>query len=322
MAGPVPSVDFDLPDLTRDQAKGPTAQDVRTKALLETRPELRQAIGLTGDEPVEGLHALMSERLSLLPPSRRDDLWSGIEASTPVPGRDGPGIEAGDDRSAAHDADRTDANGAGIDGPATEAGATLAPASAIPRPEPRLGAQPIASSLPLSPLDDRDYARSQAVQFWHTEIEPLIGLAARGEEAIQAAERTMRDPDATPGEVRSKLGLVNEYQSVIEQQWKELNEAKLPKLIGDLEELRMVSGPASAVKIEHLMGEIANPAPLRQFEARRETLGRTEDQYRIDDRHRAERRMDRALDLDQARERGIDRDRDDFSASSGLSHAP
>ena len=267
--------------------------DGRAQALLEAWPDLRQATGLTGTEPAEGLHGLLTERLSLLPPAHRDHLWNAIEphlwSADDKPGARAP--EAGTSIAAG-----PEAGGGEASGPDMEARGRYAP-----RPLPFAAADsPVAPPpSPLSPLDDRDYARAQALQFWHARIEPLLGLAARGSEAIEAAERVLRDPEATPGEIREKLGAVGEYQAVISKQWDGLNRTELPELVEGLRELRLVSGEAEAARIDGLIGEIEHPQPLQDFDARREALERTEREYGADGtQRRAAPRMARVPEHD------------------------
>ncbi len=267
--------------------------DAQAQALLEAWPDLRQATGLTGTEPAEGLRGLLAERLSLLPPAQRDYLWNAIEphfwSANETPGARAP--EPGVSITAGPEAGE-----AGASGPDMEARESDAP-----KPLPVVAAGPPAapSPSPLSPLDDRDYARAQALQFWHTRIEPLLGLAARGSEAIEAAERVLRDPEATPGEVRAKLGAVSEYQAVISKQWDSLSRSELPMLVKDLRELRLVGGEADAARIDGLIGEIEHPQPLQEFAAKREALERTEREHRADEpRRRAVSRLDHAPEYD------------------------
>ena len=273
------AIGFAFEDISR-----PTPQDIRARALLEARPDLQQATGLTGTEPAEGLHGLLAERLSLLPPAQRNRLWGTIGT---------PGIQAPEP-----DASTLAGPGAGeaeSDGPDAQGRESNAP-----RPPSATADSPIAPApSPLSPLDDRDYARAQALQFWHARIEPLLGLAARGSEAIEAAERVLRDPEATPGEVRAKLGAVSEYQAVISKQWDSLSRSELPMLVKDLRELRLVGGEAEAARIDGLIGEIEHPQPLQEFAAKREALERTEREHRADEpRRRAALRLDHAPEYD------------------------
>lgn len=270
---------FAFEDISR-----PTPQDIRARALLEARPDLQQATGLTGTEPADGLHGLLAERLSLLPPAQRDHLWgavgmSGIRAPEPDAAvLAGPG--------AGEEADGPDVQDRGPD---------------APRPPPVVAADSPVIPAPalLSPLDDRDYARAQALQFWHARIEPLLGLAARGNEAIEAAERVLRDPEATPGEVRAKLGAVGEYQAVISKQWDRLSRSELPMLVKNLHELRLVGGEGEAARIDGLIGEIERPQPLQEFAVKREALERTEREHRADEpRRRAALLLDHAPEYD------------------------
>lgn len=272
-------------EYTVEDVGRPTSQDMRAQALLEARPDLQQATGLIGTEPAEGLHGLLAERLSLLPPAQRDHLWSTIE----TPGSRVPGPDAS--ITAGPEASEAGASGPGKEGSELDA----------PKPLPVVAADSpvVPASPPLSPLDDRDYAKAQALQFWHTRIEPLLGLAARGSEAIEAAERVLRDPEATPGEVRAKLGAVSEYQAVISKQWDSLSSSELPMLVKDLRELRLVGGEAEAARIDGLIGEIEHPQPLQEFAAKREALERTEREHRADEpRRRAVPRMDHTPEYD------------------------
>lgn len=261
------------------------SQDMRAQALLEARPDLQQATGLTGTEPPEGLHSLLAERLSLLPPAQRDNLWGTIAT---------PGVQAAEpDASipAGPGAAEAEADGPGTQGRAPD----------FPRPLPVVAADlpVVPAPSPLSPLDDRDYARAQALQFWHARIEPLLGLAARGSEAIEAAERVLRDPEATPGEVRARLGAVSEYQAVISKQWDSLSRSELPMLVRNLRELRLVGGEAEAARIDGLIDEIEHPRPLQEFAAKREALDRTEREHQAGEpRQRAVPLPDHAPEYD------------------------
>lgn len=264
-------------EFTFEDIDGPTPQDVQAQALLEARPDLQQATGLTGTEPAQGLHGLLAERLSLLPPAQRDHLWGTI-------GTPGASVSA-DPRTGKAEASGPDAQGRESD---------------APRPPPVVADSPVVPApSPLSALDDRDYARAQALQFWHTRIEPLLGLAARGSEAIEAAERVLRDPEATPGEVRAKLGAVSEYEAVISKQWDSLNRSEVPALVKDLRELRLVGGEAEAGRIDDLVGEIEHPRSLQEFAAKREALQRAEREHRADEpRRRAVPPLDPAPEYD------------------------
>ena len=278
---------IDVPDAT-GMRNGPSPQDREAQALLASRLDLQQATKLTGTEPAEGLHALLAERLSLLPPAQRDHLWSTIGA----PGdraHDAGASVAGPDE-ASPEAGKGEMEGPQADGPE--------PSAPPPMPMPAADAFPNSLPPPLSALDDRDYARAQALQFWHTHVEPLLGLAARGKDAIEAAERVLLDPDATAGEVRQKLGAVDEYQVVIAQQWEGLNRSELSQLVSDLRELRMVGGEAETARIDDLIGELAHPMPLQEFDAKREDLERAVREHRADEPRRAANRLECTLEYD------------------------
>ena len=273
----------------------PTQKDLRVQALLKSSPDLRRATGLTGDEPATGLHDLAAERMSLLPPATRDRIWTSVEAS----------VASSND------------NAAGVAAPAADAGPDPAPGGTSEAgldhggfgqgPSPDAPSSPLAEpreAAALSPLDDRDYARAQILQSWHDRIEPLLALIAKAEETVATAERVLLDPDATPGEVRGKLGAVNEYETVISREWEGLNKAEVPALIESLHELRLVSSDTEAARLERMIGEIKHPPALDSFAMKREALKRTEHERRADEpRREAERLREQSPDHDDLESR-------------------
>ena len=65
-----------------------------------------------------------------------------------------------------------------------------------------------------------------------------------------------------------------------------------------LRELRMVGGEAEAARIDDLIGELAHPMPLQEFDAKREDLERAVREHRADEPRRAANRLECTLEYD------------------------